>query len=142
MKYNFKQQDDMKGRLVIGVFLIVILGIISLITNKCNAQTSSHTMQPVYKYYFIETRMTNKGEVELNSEKGTRYVGIDSIVNTEWGKKDNKHFGSYSEAFNALSDAGLEFVQFYDLASIGGASKSLIGDDLRVHYALWRKRIQ
>jgi hypothetical protein len=39
-------------------------------------------------------------------------AALDSIVNKEFGKKDNKRLPSYTQAFNALSDAGLEFVHF------------------------------
>jgi hypothetical protein len=103
---------------------------------------SSLITQPVYRYYFIETRLTTKSEVELVSEKGMHYAGLDSIVNNEAGKKDNVHFLSYSEAFSALSNAGLEFMEFRDLASIGGTAKALAGDEFKIHYAVWRKRIQ
>jgi hypothetical protein len=139
MKYN---DTHIKQKLALAAIVFTIGFIVTLFTTKCNAQMSSLITQPVYRYYFIETRLTTKSEVELVSEKGMHYAGLDSIVNNEAGKKDNVHFLSYSEAFSALSNAGLEFMEFRDLASIGGTAKALAGDEFKIHYAVWRKRIQ
>lgn len=100
----------------------------------------------VYKYYFIEINTTSKAEVELSPEWGYKYEDIDSLVCKREiksnGKEDykGKKYKSYSEAFNALSAAGLEFVQFASLSTVGGATR-LIAGDIKVGYTIWRKKL-
>lgn len=102
--------------------------------------------QDRYQYYFIEIRTTGKGEVELAPENQVVYPDIDSLLVSSRAKNkrgieevSGRKYASYSEAFNRLSREGLEFVQFANLSSFGGAASMLAGD-IRVNYVIWRKR--
>src|SRR5690348_12482168 len=85
--------------------------------------------QTKYQYYFIETRTTGKMGIELSPETGVTYSDIDTLIVASREVKKNgntvitgKKYESYSAAFNALSAAGLEFVEFANLSTIGGAT--------------------
>lgn len=73
------------------------------------------------------------------------YADIDSLVcarSTDNRGKEivkERKYGDYSEVFNKLSAAGLEFVQFANLPTIGGGT-ALIGGEIRMNYMVWRKR--
>lgn len=103
---------------------------------------------PVYTYYFLEIRTTGKAEVEITPEMGVKYPDIDSLIVSKREPKKNGgenitgvKYPSYSDAFNKLSSAGLEFVQFANLSTFGGGTAMLAGD-LRINYIVWRKRVK
>lgn len=78
--------------------------------------------------------------VQITPEVGVTYEDIDTLI-VEKRKGQNvtgKKYESYSEAFNSLSSAGLEFVQFVNLSTIGGATSFI--SDLKTNFILWRKR--
>lgn len=98
-----------------------------------------------YQYYFIEIRATGKGDVEVQPELGVNYPDIDTLLVASRETKKNgavivtgKKYGSYSEVFNKLSATGLEFVQFSNLPTFGGATGAMLSD-LRSNYAIWRR---
>ena len=108
-------------------------------TTNISAQT--------FQYYFLEIRTTGKAEVEITPESGVKYDDIDTLIvsKREPGKKGidivtGKKYESYSSAFNRLSRAGLEFVQFANLSTFGGGTALLAGD-IRINYIIWRKKI-
>jgi hypothetical protein len=122
MKYN-RTQDDTKGRIIIGVLLIIVLGIVSLFTNKCNAQTG-------YKYYLFTIAIDQRGNYIAVAEKGAKY----DIDTAYAGKK----FSNASEIFNALAGAGLEYVNQTSTASFMDASFS----STKIDFFIWRRKIQ
>ncbi len=118
--------------------------IITLLCLLAVLKSGAQNTQPV-QYYFIEVRPTGKLEVELQPEMGTTYADIDSLlVATRETKKNGaiiitgKKYSSYSAAFNTLAGAGLQFVQFANLPTSGGATAALVGD-LRITYMVWKK---
>ncbi|MBI3137985.1 MAG: hypothetical protein HYZ15_05325 [Sphingobacteriales bacterium] len=107
----------------------------------------SSIAQDKYQYYFIEMRNTGKGEVEVEPENQVVYDDIDSLLVTsrEMNKRGieevkGRKYGSYTEVFNRLSREGLEFVQFANLGSFGGATAMLAGD-IRINYLIWRRKV-
>jgi hypothetical protein len=100
-----------------------------------------------YKYYFIEIRATGKAEIALKPEGNIVYSDIDSLVcersTDNRGKEQvkEKRYSSYSEAFNKLSSAGLEFFQFANLPTFGGGT-AIIAGEMRANYMVWRRRAQ
>lgn len=104
------------------------------------------TAQNSYQYYFIEVRPTGKGDVEVLPEHGVTYPDIDSLLVASRETKKNgavittgKKYASYTEVFNRLTAQGLEFVQFANLSSFGGAT-AMLATDMKVNYVIWRKR--
>jgi hypothetical protein len=100
--------------------------------------------QTKYQYYFYAIRPTGKAEVELSG----RYPETDSLLieKIEVNKKNDttfylKKFSSYSDAFNALSALGMEYVEFRNLPMIGGFGKMLIGD-IKTDWVIWRKEVK
>ena len=99
-----------------------------------------------YQYYFLMISTTGKLGVLIEPEWGVNYPDIDSLIvsKREQRKKNDvitgKKYESYSEAFNSLSNAGLEFVQFVNLSTVGGGTAMLVGD-IRINYTMWRRRI-
>jgi hypothetical protein len=98
-----------------------------------------------YRYYFLEVRATGKMEIAVKPEFDAQYPDIDSLVcvrtTDNRGKeimKERKYL-SYSDMFNKLSAAGLEFVQFAWLPTVGGGAQ-LIGGEMRVNYIVWRRK--
>ncbi len=107
----------------------------------------STAAQDRYQYYFIEIRTTGKAEIELAPENQVLYSDIDSLIVSSREKNKRgieevkgRKYDSYSAAFNRLSAAGLEFVQFTNLSSVGGATAALVGD-IRVNYVIWRRKM-
>lgn len=103
--------------------------------------------QAQYKYYFFQIKITGKSEVQLIPEREILYPDIESLIieKRDTSKKGTEtvtaiRFQSYSEAFNKLSAAGLEFVQFTNLPTVGAGTAFLAGD-MRVNYIIWRKKI-
>jgi len=101
----------------------------------------------IYKYYFLEIRPTGRGEVEITPEMQVKYEDIDTLIVLKREMRKNgyenitgKKYSSYSSAFNILSNAGLEFVQFVYLPTYGGATGMLVSE-MRINYIMWRKRI-
>lgn len=118
----------------------IFIAICIIISAAASAQTS-------YKYYFLEIRTTGKAEVEITPEMGVTYEDIDSIIVKSREIKKNGaviitgvKYPSYSAAFNKLSSVGLEFVQFANLSTFGGAT-AFISGDIRINYVIWRKAI-
>lgn len=116
---------------------LVLIGLL-LFTKAAQAQ---------YLYYFLEIKTTGKAQVELAPEMGVTYDDIDTLIVSNRETKKNgavvvtgKKYESYSAAFNSLSAAGLEFVQFANLSTIGGATAFIAGD-IRINYTIWRRRI-
>lgn len=110
---------------------------------------SSIYSQDVFTYYFIEVRVTGKGDVEIAPEGEASYTDIADLIETK-REKDKKGFervtgkkyNNYSAAFNVLSKAGLEFVQFTNLPTVGGATSMFVGTSLPTNYMIWRKKVQ
>lgn len=108
---------------------------------------SNFSYGQTYKYYFFEVRPTGKAEVAIKPEGNTLYADVDSLVcerSTDSRGKElvkEKKYGSYSEAFNKLSSAGLEFFQFANLPTFGGATQILAGE-IRANYMVWRRKTQ
>lgn len=101
--------------------------------------------QKPVQFYFIEIRPTGKMEVELKAETGVTYPDIDSLLigSSTTTKKGavittGKKYDSYTAAFNALSGAGLQFVQFANLSTMGGAS-ALLTSDVKTIFTIWKK---
>jgi hypothetical protein len=100
-----------------------------------------------YRYYFFEVRATGKAEIAIKPESNTVYPDIDSLVcerlTDSRGKEQvkEKKYGSYSEAFNRLSAAGLEFFQFANLPTVGGGA-AIIAGELRANYMVWRRKAE
>lgn len=93
------------------------------------------------KYFFFEVRATGKATIEL---KGN-YPETDSVLieKMEVSKRGDttytwKTFRSYSDAFNALSKLGMEYVEMANLPLVGGAT-SLFSGNLSQNYIIWRK---
>lgn len=107
---------------------------------------SNFSYGQTYKYYFFEVRPTGKAEVAIKPEGNTVYADVDSLVcerSTDNRGKEHvkeKRYAGYSEAFNGLSGAGLEFVQFTNLPTVGGATQILAGE-IRANYMVWRRRV-
>ena len=119
--------------------IIVLLSLFMAVTAA--AQTK-------YQYYFLEMRTTSKAEVEVTPEMGVKYADIDTMIVSKRETKKNgaevvtgKKYNSYSAAFNTLSAAGLEFVQFASLSTFGGSAAMLAGD-IRINYMIWRKKVE
>jgi hypothetical protein len=103
--------------------------------------------QDIYRYYFINGRPTGKFQIEVAPEKGILYSDIDSLVvsKREKNKKgveevEPKIYNTFSEFFNAMGAAGLEFVNYYKWNTAGGMTGMVVG---RVDgdYFIFRKRI-
>lgn len=125
---------------------ILLFCILLLTTFSANCQ--SQPVLPKYQYYFIQMTPTSKVEIELAPEDNVYYADIDSLIVTkvEINKKGyrqvtGKKYDSFSAAFNALSGAGLEFVQFAYLNKVGGMTAVWVGES-RIGYSIWRKQIK
>jgi hypothetical protein len=114
--------------------LLLITGLVLSFSSFC---------QTGYKYYFFTVRPTGNAKVELTG----LYPETDSLLleKIEVNRKGDttyvfKKFDNYSTAFDALSAAGLEYVEFRSLPAIGGFTKMLVGD-VRVDWIIWRRRL-
>lgn len=95
----------------------------------------------VYKYYFIEIGPNEDNKIILMSESGAIYRDIDSLLSKKEKKKIvGRVFESYTEVFNKLSIHGLEFVNFANLSTQGGAVGAILGSQPH-GYFIWRKKI-
>ena len=113
-----------------------------------NAQQADTISVPVYQYYFIEGRPTGKLQIEVWPEKNAVYPDIDSLV---CGKREKnktgveevtgKVYNSFTDFFNQLSRAGLEFVNYYKWNTAGGATGLLVGPVFS-DYFIFRKRVK
>lgn len=131
------------------VFVIVSLAFALNGFSQVSTQPSppAKASADIYKYYFLMIKTTGKMGIEIEPEWGVTYEDIDSLIveSREARKKggfdiSGKKYDSYSAMFNALSAAGLEFVEFASLSTVGGSAKVLVGD-LRLNYVIWRKKI-
>jgi len=108
---------------------------------------SFNSFSQKYNYYFLEIRSTGNVGIALKPQPECIYSDIDSLIVEK--RTYDKHgvesiserkYKNYSEAFNALSKAGLEFVQFANLPTVGGATVYLVGEG-RNNFVIFRKKL-
>jgi hypothetical protein len=116
---------DVFDKVIHGIYIVIAICISMAVSEKCAAQQNQQ-----YKYYFFRIDTYDDHAIIIHENRAS-YGDIDSLVcEMKKGKCTGKEYASYSDIFNALSKAGLEFVQM-----------TIIDTPLGIYLAIWRRRI-